>query len=352
MRIGDGRRALLTGRMMPHARRFVSPRFVFPNRPGWLAGKGLLSILKSMNGLDAVGDASLERAEELLRRMAMLRGWSPRTLESYRADLRAAAHFLARRGRTLFDAAEEDLMAWLAALRREGFRDSSLRRRRSALSTWFGFLQAEGMREDHPVRHLPRQRGRRPLPKMLGEDEVEALLAAPDATTRHGLRDRCMLEMLYATGLRVSELVGLRLAQVDRAAMVVRVTGKGDKERIVPYGEAAAAWLDRWLEVRRAMPGAASPFLFPGRGGRPMSRQNFWQRLKRHAAAAGLRELPSPHTLRHAFATHLLNHGADLRAVQMLLGHANISTTEIYTHVSRARLHEAVNRAHPLGRRA
>ncbi|RMD60164.1 MAG: site-specific tyrosine recombinase XerD [Planctomycetota bacterium] len=305
-------------------------------------------------GTEMRGDpAGFARVEGLLHRMAMLRGWSPRTIESYRADLRDAAGFMERRGRTLFDAREDDLMAWLGHLRCKGFRDSSLRRRRSALSTWYGFLQAEGMREDHPVRRLPRQRQRRPLPKMMGEDEVEALLNAPDVAEPLGLRDRCMLEMLYATGLRVSELVGLRLARVDRDAMLVRVTGKGDKERIVPYGEVAALWLDRWLAMRRTLPRmAASPFLFPGRNGKAMSRQNFWQRLKRHAARAGLRQLPSPHTLRHAFATHLLNHGADLRAVQMLLGHANISTTEIYTHVSRARLHEAVNRAHPLGRGA
>jgi len=302
-----------------------------------------------MTEMDAGASALTDRVEGLLRRMAMMRGWSPRTLEAYRTDLLDAARFLSRRGRTLLDAGEGDLMAWLADARRRGLRDSSLRRRRSALSTWFGFLQAEGMREDHPLRRLPKQRIHRSLPGVLNEDEVEALLNAPDVATPHGLRDRCMLEMLYATGLRVSELVGLQLAQVDMAAMMVRVVGKGGKERIVPYGEAAAVWLERWLAARQAMPGAKGPFVFPGRSGQCMSRQNFWQRLKRHAIAAGLRQLPSPHTLRHAFATHLLNHGADLRAVQMLLGHANISTTEIYTHVSRARLHEAVNRAHPLG---
>jgi len=150
----------------------------------------------------------------------------------------------------------------------------------------------------------------------------------------------------------VSELVTLRLSQVDRQAMLVRVIGKGDKERLVPFGEVAEEWLQRWLTCRRQLPKTgASPWLFPGRNDRAMSRQNFWQRLVRYARRAGLRQIPSPHTLRHAFATHLLNHGADLRAVQMLLGHANISTTEIYTHVSRARLHEAVNRAHPLGRK-
>jgi len=291
-----------------------------------------------------------ERIEGLLQRTAMLRGWSPRTTSSYHADLADAQCFLTGKGSDLFGVAETGLMEYLAHLRRRGLKDTTLRRRRSALSTWFGFLQSEGLRSDNPVRRLPAQRRRHPLPKTLGEEEVDVLLNAPEISTSIGLRDKCMLEMLYATGLRVSELVTLRIAQVDRSAMLVRVVGKGDKERLVPFGEVAADWLAKWLNERRRIDGAmASPFLFPGRGGKAMTRQNFWQRLKRYARHAGLRQMPSPHTLRHAFATHLLNHGADLRAVQMLLGHANISTTEIYTHVSRARLHDAVNQAHPLG---
>jgi len=292
----------------------------------------------------------IERIEGLLQRTAMLRGWSPRTTSSYHADLTDAQCFLTGKGSNLFDVTETSLMEYLAHLRRRGLRDTTLRRRRSTLSTWFGLLQSEGLRPDNPVRRLPAQRRRRPLPKRLGEEEVEVLLGAPETSTSIGLRDKCMLEMLYATGLRVSELVSLRIAQVDQSAMLVRVVGKGDKERLVPFGEIAADWLVKWLNERRRIYGAmASPFLFPGRGENAMTRQNFWQRLKRYARHAGMRQMPSPHTLRHAFATHLLNHGADLRAVQMLLGHANISTTEIYTHVSRARLHEAVNRAHPLG---
>ncbi len=293
---------------------------------------------------------TIERIEGLLQRTAMLRGWSPRTTSSYHADLTDAQYFLTKKGSDLFDVTEASLMEYLAHLRRRGLKDTTLRRRRSALSTWFGFLQSEGLRSDNPVRRLPAQRRRHPLPKILGEEEVEGLLDAPETSTSIGLRDKCMLEILYATGLRVSELVSLRIAQVDQSAMLVRVVGKGDKERLVPFGEVAADWLVKWINERRRVCGAvASPFLFPGRGGNAMTRQNFWQRLKRYARHAGLRQMPSPHTLRHAFATHLLNHGADLRAVQMLLGHANISTTEIYTHVSRARLHEAVNRAHPLG---
>jgi len=300
----------------------------------------MLASAEGVNGME-------ERIDGMLHRLALLRGWSVRTTASYHADLADAQAVMARCGRSLFDAGEDDIMRYLSALRRRGLADATLRRRRSALSTWFSFLQSEGLRQDHPTRRLPPQRRRRPLPMTLSEEEVEALLNAPDVSTPLGLRDRCMLELLYATGLRVSELTSLRLSQIEMAGMLLRVIGKGDKERMVPFGEMAADWLLRWSAVRRGAP--ASPYLFPGRKGRAMTRQNFWQRLRVHAGRAGLRQIPSPHTLRHAFATHLLNHGADLRAVQMLLGHTNISTTEIYTHVSRMRMHEAVNRAHPLG---
>ncbi len=291
-----------------------------------------------------------ERISGLLQRQAMLRGWSARTAAAYRTDLLDAQTFLAGRKCNLFDAGRDDILQYLAALAGRGLKGASIRRRRSALSSWFGLLQEEGIREDHPARRLPVQRAGRNLPRQISENDVEALLGAPDTSTPVGLRDRCMLEILYATGLRVSELVGLQLSFVDREAGLVRVIGKGNKERLVPFGEEAGFWLERWLQQRSSCCGKASPYLFPGRGGRAMSRQNFWQRIRCYALQAGISPLPSPHTLRHAFATHLLNHGADLRAVQMLLGHANISTTEIYTHVSRVRLHEAVNRAHPLGR--
>jgi len=283
----------------------------------------------------------------LLQRMAMLRGWSPKTTASYRSDLLHADTFFCTAHTSLMQANQDTLLKYLASLRRKGLKESTIQRRRSALSTWYSYLQDEGKRDDHPARHLPKVRKSRPLPTLLSEHDVEAILSAPDTRTPFGLRDRCMLEMLYATGLRVSELTGLQLAHVDMAAGLVRVIGKGNKERLVPFGEEAARWLHDWLKIRPAEP--ATPFLFPGRAGRAMSRQNFWLRLKQHALLANVSPLPSPHTLRHAFATHLLNHGADLRAVQMLLGHANITTTEIYTHVTRARLHELVNRSHPLG---
>jgi len=284
-----------------------------------------------------------------LQRLAMLRGWSPKTTASYRTDLLHADHFLNGNGSSLIHADQSDILQYLAALRRNGLKESTISRRRSALSTWFNYLQEQGLRDDHPARHLPRVRKSRPLPKLMSEHDVEALLDAPDTTTATGIRDRCMLEILYATGLRVSELVTLQTGQIDRAAGLVRVIGKGNKERLVPFGEAAAEWIDAWLDLRPRRP--ATPFLFAGRAGKAMTRQNFWLRIKRYATLAGIRPAPSPHTLRHAFATHLLNHGADLRAVQMLLGHANITTTEIYTHITRARLHDLVNRSHPLGNR-
>ncbi|MFQ5581435.1 MAG: site-specific tyrosine recombinase XerD [Mariprofundaceae bacterium] len=286
----------------------------------------------------------------MLQRLSMLRGWSPLTTAAYRTDIMHADTFFRSRASrvNVFTARQQDVLDYLAHLRQQEFRESTIQRRRSVLSTWFAFLQEQGRREDHPARHLPKVRKSRPLPKMLSEQDVDALLAAPDTGTVIGLRDRCMLELLYATGLRVSELVGLKLGNLDMEAGLVRVIGKGNKERLVPFGEEAGKWLCAWLKQR---PGQAGGHLFPGRGDRAMTRQNFWQRIRIRAKQAGIGELPSPHTLRHAFATHLLNHGADLRAVQMLLGHANISTTEIYTHVTKARLHELVNRMHPLGSR-
>ncbi len=289
----------------------------------------------------------IEAAEGLLQRLSMLRGWSRQTLAAYRSDIIHAATWLAGHGHTtIFKAGQEQLARYLASLARQGLKESSIQRRRSTLSTWYTLLQQEDIREDHPVRALPKARRSRRLPKEMSEQDVERLLAAPDIATPAGLRDRCMLEVMYATGLRVSELIALTPGNLDMQAGLIRVVGKGNKERLVPFGDEAANWLRQW---QRQRPKNAGAYLFPGRGGHAMTRQNFWQRIKLHAAAAGIAPLPSPHTLRHAFATHLLNHGADLRTVQMLLGHTNITTTEIYTHISRVRLHELVNRSHPLG---
>ncbi|MDQ6993820.1 MAG: site-specific tyrosine recombinase XerD [Mariprofundus sp.] len=299
----------------------------------------------------AMGEKNEQREEVisgLLQRLAMVRGWSPLTTSSYRSDLLHANSFFIERHSTLMQADAEAILAYMAELGRDGLRTTTIQRRRSALSTWYSWLQEQGLREDHPARQLPKLQKSRPLPKLLSEHDVEQLLLAPAVEELVGLRDRCMLEFLYATGVRVSELVGLTRGQLDLEGGLARVVGKGDKERLIPFGEEAGRWLERWLLVRPNEP--ASPFLFAGRGGKAMTRQNFWLRIKQYAQLAGITPLPSPHTLRHAFATHLLNHGADLRAVQMLLGHAHVTTTEIYTHVSRARLHAVVNRAHPLGR--
>ncbi|MDX8394806.1 MAG: site-specific tyrosine recombinase XerD [Mariprofundaceae bacterium] len=292
-------------------------------------------------------EQTLTHFEGMLQRLSMLRGWSKQTRDAYLADLKDVHTFLNEYSKhSVFDATEDDLSRYLVQLRRNNLKESSIARRRSTLSTWYSHLQDEGQRDDNPVRHLPKIRRGRSLPKEMSEKDVEQLLNTPDTSSAIGLRDRSMLEMMYATGLRVSELTELSLAQVDQHAGFVRVIGKGNKERIVPFGEEAGLWLQRWLSKR---PKSTHSKLFPGRGSRPMTRQNFWKRIKLYAIEADIKPLPSPHTLRHAFATHLLNHGADLRAVQMLLGHANISTTEIYTHITKARLHDVINKAHPLG---
>ena len=291
-------------------------------------------------------EEAFDRVEGLLHRLAMLRNWSRQTLSAYRCDLMDAHEFLGVSQSTLFDAQSEELTLYLGSLMKRGLRVSSIQRKRSALSTWYSFLQQESMREDNPVRNLPKQQRGRSLPKNMSEDDVDKLLQAPDTDSMYGLRDRCMLELMYATGMRVSELVGLQLGCLDMQAGVLRVVGKGDKERLIPFGEEAGSWLSQWLQQR---PHAANAFVFPGRAGKAMSRQNFWLRMRKYAKEIGLQPLPSPHVLRHAFATHLLNHGADLRSVQMMLGHANITTTEIYTHVSRVRLHQWVDAVHPLG---
>ncbi|OIO71919.1 MAG: site-specific tyrosine recombinase XerD [Zetaproteobacteria bacterium CG1_02_49_23] len=283
----------------------------------------------------------------MLQRISMLRGWSLKTLQAYQTDLLHAQQFFKQHGSDVYQATTDEVSAYIASLIRNNFKNTSIQRKRSGLTTWFGHLQDQGMRQDNPVRGLPKMRPQRRLPRELNESDVERLLDAPDTKSPVGLRDRTMLELMYATGLRVSELVHLQLAHIDRQSGIIRVIGKGDKERLVPFGDESDHWLTQWLKKR---PHTLNPFVFPGRGRVAMSRQNFWKRIKKYAASENIQPMPSPHTLRHAFATHLLNHGASLRSVQMLLGHANITTTEIYTHVSRARLHQQIELAHPLGR--
>ncbi len=279
-------------------------------------------------------------------------GLGPRSLESYRRDLRQFAHWLASAGRTLPAADTGDIQRFLAdRTLRQGVAARSLARQLSALKRYYRWLLRQGRRSDDPTLTIEAPRLPRPLPKALGETDVEALLAAPEVESPLGMRDRAMLELLYACGLRVSELVGLPLASLSLDMGVVKVMGKGAKERLVPMGEVAAEALRRYLRESRPLllSGKAVDALFVTERGAAMTRQAFWYLIKRHALRAGIGVALSPHTLRHAFATHLLNHGADLRVVQMLLGHSDISTTQIYTHVARERLKTLHRQHHPRG---
>lgn len=278
------------------------------------------------------------------------RGLSTATQASYRSDLSLFARWLQPRDVALARASEADLKAYLAARSRGShapFNPRSQARLLSALRGFYRWLVVERQRSDDPSARIASPKLGRKLPKTLSEKDIEALLAAPDTTTLLGLRDKAMLELMYASGLRVSELVSLQIPRVNLSHGVVQVLGKGGKERLVPMGELAMDCTRRWLEQARPglAEGRASDWLFITARGEPMTRQNFWHLIRRHAQTAGVRSALSPHTLRHAFATHLLEHGADLRAVQSLLGHADLSTTQIYTHVTRARL-EALHATH------
>lgn len=279
-------------------------------------------------------------------------GLAKASLDAYRADLAAWSAWLAERGASLRSARREDVEAWLAHQFHAKARATSVGRRLSALRRYYRLaLERREVGEDPTLRVRSPRRPRR-LPRSLSEQQVEALLAVPDVAQALGLRDRAMLETLYATGLRVSELVGLKRVQVSLDAGVVRVMGKGSKERLVPLGEEAVAWIARYLDASRpALAGTSKDdHVFVTARGGPMTRQAFWQLVKRHALAAGIAPAAlSPHVLRHAFATHLINHGADLRIVQLLLGHADITTTTIYTHVARERLKVLHARHHPRG---
>jgi integrase/recombinase XerD len=278
-------------------------------------------------------------------------GLAKNTLAAYRRDLGLYAAWLARAaGRAIESSTEADLLAYAAA-RHAGSRATTANRRLTVFKRYFRWALRERMLVADPTLKLLAARQPMRVPKTLSEAQVEALLNAPDAATRLGLRDRAMLELLYASGLRVSELVGLQTVQVGLAEGVLRVTGKGAKERLVPFGEEAHGWLTRYIaEARAAILGRRSSHaLFVTSRGGAMTRQRFWTLIKAHALHAGIVMPLSPHTLRHAFATHLLNHGADLRAVQLLLGHADISTTTIYTHVARERLRQLHALHHPRG---
>lgn len=276
-------------------------------------------------------------------------GLAALTLAAYRRDLSALAAWLAAAGpRGLLQVAESDLLAYTTE-RHAGTRATTANRRLTVFRRFYRWALRERLLDSDPTLRLLAARTPMRVPKTLSEAQVELLLGAPDVGTARGLRDRAMFELMYASGLRVSELVGLKAVQVGLTEGVLRVTGKGSKERLVPFGDVAGDWIRRYVAEARAaiLRGQASDALFITARGGPMSRQMAWNLVKRYGIQAGINVPLSPHTLRHAFATHLLNHGADLRAVQMLLGHADISTTTIYTHVARERLRQIHAAHHP-----
>lgn len=279
------------------------------------------------------------------------KGLSDNTRDAYRSDLALFNGWLDERGVRLAEAGREVILDHLAWRLANDYKARSTARLLSGLRGFYRFLLREGAIAVDPTLRVEMPHLGRPLPKALSEADVEALLAAPDTGDPLGLRDRAMLEVLYATGLRVTELVSLRLEQINPRQGVLRTFGKGNKERLVPLGDEAMHWLERYLRQGRGLllGDKASDVVFPSLRGDQMTRQTFWHRIKLHAKMATIASSISPHTLRHAFATHLLNHGADLRTVQLLLGHTDLSTTQIYTHIARARLQELHAQHHPRG---
>ena len=292
---------------------------------------------------------SKDYIDRFLDALWMERGVSDNTLAAYRSDLHKYALWLDKNKYEMTVAQENHLRNYLSSMK--GRTARTMARHLSSLRGLYGYLVREGIMKHDPSARIEAPKLGRQLPKFLTEAEVEALLNAPDTMNPLGLRDRAMLEILYATGLRVSELIGLQLGQINLRQGVVRVLGKGSKERIVPLGEESTEWLNRYLRDARVelLKGSISDALFPTKRSAVMSRQAFWYLIKRYAVVAGINKTIPPHILRHAFATHLLNHGADLRVVQMLLGHSDISTTQIYTYVAQERLKNLHAVHHPRG---
>ncbi len=298
-----------------------------------------------------IAEQDLRLIELFLDAQWMERGLGDLTLQAYGSDLRGLAKYLCAQGQTLLSARREHLLAYLGQRFSQGAKSRTTARLLSSMRRFYQYFVREGRLAEDPCALIEAPKIGRPLPKSLTEDEVEALLAMPKVDDMLGLRDRAMLEMLYACGLRVSELVGLEIAQISLTQGVVRAFGKGSKERLVPMGEECVDWVERYLnDGRRQLLGERQcDHLFVTRRGEAMTRQAFWYLIKRYAKQAGIVKPLSPHTLRHAFATHLLNHGADLRVLQMLLGHSDLSTTQIYTHVARERLKSLHASHHPRG---
>ena len=276
-------------------------------------------------------------------------GLSKNTLSAYRSDMSRLLSQLD--GKNLLDVTQADIQKFLAVVLAQGSKSSSSARVLSTLRRFYRYQVRENKIASDPCAQVLSPKQGRPLPKVMSERQVEELLQAPNTDTPIGMRDRAMLEVLYATGLRVSELVGLTMLEVNLQVGVLRIVGKGSKERLVPIGEQAIEWVERYLQHARPelTKGRATDTLFLTARGSGMTRQAFWYVIKKYAAQAGIEGSLSPHTLRHAFATHLINHGADLRSVQMLLGHSDLSTTQIYTHIARERLQSLHSQHHPRG---
>lgn len=291
-----------------------------------------------------------QRIDTFLAMLAVEKGLARNTLEAYSRDLNRAADFLRGRGMAAWEKAQaHHFRSYVSWLRNRGLGVRSIARNIVALRQLYRFLEREEIVGENPLPSLGLPKAAAKLPHALGREEARMLLAQPDPSTPLGLRDHAMIELLYATGLRVSELVSLRTHQVDLQGDYLTVRGKGAKVRLVPFGRWARQALAGYLrEIRpRLLRGRTSPFLFVTRSGRPLTRQGFWKLIRSHARAAGIEKKVTPHTLRHSFATHLLEGGADLRSVQSMLGHADISTTQIYTHLSRTHLKKVHRRFHP-----
>jgi integrase/recombinase XerD len=307
-------------------------------RPGTSAGRGTAGVVSEAAAV----------IEDFLGSLQVERGAARNTLAAYRRDLAGFEGFLARERRGPAAVEVTDLSRYLGSLRRRGLGSRSIARHLSAVRGLYRFLLDAGRISRDPTEHLDSPRPARRLPRTLSQADAAALIEAPDTTGPEGLRDRTLLELLYACGLRASEVLGLRIEDVNFAAGYVMVTGKGDRQRLVPAGAQALAWVRRYLgTVRPRMVRRDCPALFVNRSGGRMSRQALWEVVRRAARRAGLRSAVSPHTLRHSFASHLLERGADLRSVQAMLGHADISTTQIYTHLPSSVVHEMYRKFHP-----
>ena len=286
--------------------------------------------------------------DQFLNYMRVERGVSENTIEAYGRDLRGLADFVEKEGASCKKIDINILTNYITYLS-ERLSRRSLARNISAIRTFFKFLVLEGVIQENPARFLEVPKVSKTLPGILNEHEIELLLNQPSASTPIGIRDKAMIELLYATGVRVSELVHLKISDVDLNVGYIKVKGKGAKERFVPIGEKAVSVLKEYIEKARSKfdKKRGSPYLFLNNRGKPFSRQGFWKMLKSYAKKAGIKKRITPHIIRHSFATHLIKNGADLRSVQMMLGHSDISTTQIYTHIDRSYLKEVYNRCHP-----